>query len=95
MIETVKHYPQQRFTIASIYDPVTGLIRIGLALASKVDVFKKKVGFQKARGRAISSHPTIEQVIAPNLSPREITRVTEEFAVALCDLKHLIHQRHS
>jgi hypothetical protein len=76
MIETIKHYPQERFTIASLYDPESGELRIGLAFANKSDVFKKKLGYQKARGRAISSLPTLIMVTGQRMTAKEVTVMT-------------------
>jgi len=80
MIETIKHYPQDRFTIASLYDPESGELRIGLAFANKSDVFKKRLGFQKARGRALSSTPTMRMSTGIGLSAKEVTIMTMSLA---------------
>jgi len=80
MIETVKHYPDQKFTIATLYDPESGEVKIGLAFADPVDNFHKKQGYQKARGRAISSHPTDIGYAGRGFSFKAAVEYTVDFA---------------
>jgi hypothetical protein len=96
MIETVKHFPDKRFTIASIYDPESGEMKIGLAFAAPEDNFSRKEGYHKAMGRAGSSVPTCSIQGEQRLSPKEITHITIESAEYLFtireDIQHKLHQ---
>lgn len=83
MIETVKHFPQDLFTVASLYEPESGELRIGLSLVCPGDTFSKKVGYRKALGRAMSRTPSILQQVPKNLTPPEITALTIQIAQGL------------
>jgi len=80
MIETVKHYPEYQFTIASIYDPESGEMRFGVSFVAPGDHFVKKVGYQKAMGRAVSSNPIAIRMAEKNLGFKGATAYTEKMA---------------
>jgi len=80
MIETVKHYPDQKFTIATLYDPNSGEVRVGLAFADPIDNFRRKQGYQKAMGRARSSHPTERSYAGKGFSFKDAVAYTVHLA---------------
>jgi hypothetical protein len=59
---------KSRLSIAGVYNPESGLIKIGLAQCNQKDIFIKKFGRMIAEKRAVK-HPIVETFINEGENP--------------------------